>query len=558
MADLFGDLQPDTSRGPDLLAAAWTSTSLAIIMVALRIYTRITHKNIGWDDYMILIALALCIFGSVMVTLAVQNGFGRHLYYLPLSELPTALKWSILAEMSAYFATYFIKLSVCFFVFRMISGAQEGKMFVRILYGLMIVVTIALIASVVTLAIECIPFSDIWNLTGPNRRCLPVWVQPLMVKIYGAIGAATDIACVACPVFVVRKLQMRRRIKVSISFLVGLGLFTAGCSIAKSITADLSTLDSTWDLVPAAEWQLLEQNLGTVVACAPALRQLFNRRRTESRPSKNSGNKRSYTIGSGPKKLGGSSGKTTNVTEGTITSDGDTLIPLMDLEAGQPGKAAAETAHSKHDSYDSGGSHKDQNEPWGLPNPARSPTNNRGDVDAIGPAPRQLGNNVMYNKVSPTARSSEERSSEEYIGELGVGVPSPSDYISPWHGPSSAASPDPSLLLSTQARNLERLPVQLPAAAQRYTAYQDSSTHPINTVQSSKQRDGALSIASETTGATTAGLDDIPSFAGSRAQLTASFAGSRTLSRSPGGNVDKPLPPLPLHSRANQYQQHWL
>ena len=175
-----------------------------------------------------------------MVTLAVQSGFGRHLYYLPLNELPTALKWSILAEMSAYFATYFIKLSVCFFVFRMISGAQEGKMFIRILYGLMIVVTIALLASVITLAIECIPFSDIWNLTGPNRRCLPVWVQPLMVKIYGgqslhrlieltantvsAIGAATDIACVACPVFVVRKLQMRRRIKVSISFLVGLGL----------------------------------------------------------------------------------------------------------------------------------------------------------------------------------------------------------------------------------------------------------------------------------------------------------------------------------------------
>ena len=291
------------------------------------------------------------------------------------------------------------------------------------------------------------------------------------------------------------------------------------------------------------------------------MRQLFNRRKSESHPSKSSGNKKSYTIGSGPKKLGGSSGKTTNVTEGTITSDGDTLIPLMDLEAGEPGKASAASAasaHSKHDSYNSRGSHKDQNEPWGLPNPARSPTNNRGDVDAFEPAPQQSGNNAMYNKVSPTARSSEERSSEEYIGELGVGVPSPSDYISPWEGPSSAASPDPGLLLNTQTRNVERSPVQLTAAAQRYTPYQDSSTHPINTVQSSEQRDGALSIASETTGATTAGLNDIPSFAGSRAQLTASFAGSRTPSRTTVANVDKPLPPLPLHSRANQYQQHWL
>ena len=301
----------------------------------------------------------------------------------------------------------------------------------------------------------------------------------------------------------------------------------------------------------------LEQNLGTVVACAPALRQLFNRRKAESRPSKVSGNKKSYTFGSGPKKLGGSSGKTTNVTEGTITSDGDTLIPLMDLEAGQPGKAAAESAHSKHDSYESGGSRKDQSEPWGLPNPARSPTNIRGDVDAIEPAPQQQVDEIMYNKVSPTARSSEERSSEEYIGELGVGVPSPDDYISPWRGPSFAATPDPSLLLSAQAPNVDQLPAQVPAAAQRYTTYPNSSARPMNTTQSPEQRDGALSIASETTGAATAALDDTSSFAGSRAQLTASFAGSRTLSRSPGRNVDKPLPPLPLHSRANQYQQQW-
>jgi hypothetical protein len=39
-----------------------------------------------------------------------------------------------------------------------------------------------------------------------------------------AIGAITDIACVAAPAFVVRKLQMALRIKITIIFLVGLGL----------------------------------------------------------------------------------------------------------------------------------------------------------------------------------------------------------------------------------------------------------------------------------------------------------------------------------------------
>lgn len=120
-----------------------------------------------------------------MITMAVQNGFGKHLSYIPLTQIPQALKWSILAEMSAYFATFFIKVSVCFFVFRLIRGSQEVKGITRILYALMAFMTIVCFVCVMTLAFECIPFSDIWNLFGPNRRCLPDYVQPLMVKIYG-------------------------------------------------------------------------------------------------------------------------------------------------------------------------------------------------------------------------------------------------------------------------------------------------------------------------------------------------------------------------------------
>ena len=246
------------------------------------------------------------------------------------------------------------------------------------------------------------------------------------------------------------------------------------------------------------------------------------------------------------------------MTEGTITSDGDTLIPLMDLEAGQPGKPAVGSTHSKHDSSSSGGSHKGQHGPWGLSSPERSHARDRGDVDAIEPAPKQTENTAKYNVIAPTARSSDERSSEEYIGELGVGVPSPSDYISPWEGPSFAASADPNLHLGVQSRRVDQPVAQLSPAAQQSLSAASASVRPTNIRQLSEQKDGAISITSEGTRATTAGLDDTSSFAGSRAQLTASFAGSRAQSRSQSGDVNKPLPPLPLHSRVNQYQQRWL
>jgi hypothetical protein len=125
-----------------------------------------------------------------MVTLAVQHGFGRHLTILLLEDpddISMALKWAILAELSAYFTTYFIKLSVCFFILRLLAGSQERKRITWILWGLIALMTLVCIGSIVTLAIECTPFYGIWDFTAPNRQCIPYWVQPLMVKIYGGL-----------------------------------------------------------------------------------------------------------------------------------------------------------------------------------------------------------------------------------------------------------------------------------------------------------------------------------------------------------------------------------
>lgn len=53
-----GPLPPDISRGSDLLIVRWLTMSIALLFVSLRFYIRgILRKNIGWDDYMILLAI---------------------------------------------------------------------------------------------------------------------------------------------------------------------------------------------------------------------------------------------------------------------------------------------------------------------------------------------------------------------------------------------------------------------------------------------------------------------------------------------------------------------
>ena len=53
-----GPLPPDTSRGHYLVIVCWVTLSLALLLTSLRFYIRgIVRKNLGWDDYLILLSI---------------------------------------------------------------------------------------------------------------------------------------------------------------------------------------------------------------------------------------------------------------------------------------------------------------------------------------------------------------------------------------------------------------------------------------------------------------------------------------------------------------------
>ncbi len=51
-------LPPNTSNAPALLIILWITLGPALVLVCLRMYTKIhIHHQIHWDDYMICVAL---------------------------------------------------------------------------------------------------------------------------------------------------------------------------------------------------------------------------------------------------------------------------------------------------------------------------------------------------------------------------------------------------------------------------------------------------------------------------------------------------------------------
>lgn len=53
-----GPFPPDISRASELLVVRWLTLSIAVLLVSLRFYIRgIIRKNLGWDDFTILLAI---------------------------------------------------------------------------------------------------------------------------------------------------------------------------------------------------------------------------------------------------------------------------------------------------------------------------------------------------------------------------------------------------------------------------------------------------------------------------------------------------------------------
>ena len=77
MAAATGSLPPHQNFGPACLGITWTTLALAVIAVILRAYSRLSSKSWGLNDYAIVMALALAIFGDIIATLQVNVGWGQ-------------------------------------------------------------------------------------------------------------------------------------------------------------------------------------------------------------------------------------------------------------------------------------------------------------------------------------------------------------------------------------------------------------------------------------------------------------------------------------------------
>ena len=183
------------------------------------------------------------------------------------------LEFSAVSEALNVIGIGIVKISVCLTLLRIIDRAR--KKISQFLWVLLAFVAVTHFVLALVFFLHCRPLPALWN-PQIHGHCMSTHSTVIAGYAGFAVDIITDLICAGIPLFVIHRLKMNFRAKVVLCILMGLGVFTAGCAVAKAVTLrGVFADDYTWGFTKPATWAAVEQFVGIIIASVPALRPLF-------------------------------------------------------------------------------------------------------------------------------------------------------------------------------------------------------------------------------------------------------------------------------------------
>lgn len=207
-----------------------------------------------------------------------------------------------------------IKISIALTLLRIQGNHRAWRIFLYTVIGVQAIYGIG--NTIFDLAIACQPLAAAWDLTIPGGRCVPTHVMRGVSNLGSSINITTDVLLSLAPATFLRKLNRPLRERVFVCVLMGMGLFASGSSIVKTVIikdwGEFSPEIDFWAMgVSISTWTALEQLLGVLAACVPAMKGIFQRclgavgvSLTESRSQQRSGYYARQRSGAGGASIG--------------------------------------------------------------------------------------------------------------------------------------------------------------------------------------------------------------------------------------------------------------
>ncbi|KAB8301994.1 hypothetical protein EYC80_005447 [Monilinia laxa] len=246
---------------------------VSTITLALRCFVRLTREAFGIDDWMILLGWAMFAVNVCMSSMAAVHGLGVHNMSMTVTEMAPAIKYFTIFQLFTLTGTLPVKASICLSLFRITPNPIYKRILCAIMTGSIVTVLIGDIVVIVT----CRPMNFTWDKTIPDGKCSSINAILVLSYCFSAMNIITDWSTAILPAVIVWDLKLPPRLKIAISFLLGMGFFASIATIVrlKYFPEYAKAVDYLYGVAPIVWWSTVEIGLGIIAACLSTLRPLF-------------------------------------------------------------------------------------------------------------------------------------------------------------------------------------------------------------------------------------------------------------------------------------------
>ncbi|KAL3496302.1 hypothetical protein BJX62DRAFT_193864 [Aspergillus germanicus] len=267
---------PLEDRALAIFVVSAVMVGLSIITVAMRCFVRLyIVRAFGWDDGLMVIALALFIVLAILCMIGPLAGIGHKMSeFDTLTSLRDALLVWWLGQMLYLWASAVAKIAIALALLRL-----AVKRVYRIMLWTIIAIVIAIgLVFWLVLLFDCQPISYFWERVTlvAHGKCLSTDVLLIIAYLYSGFTIVCDFALGILPACLIWGLQMTQRTKAALVGILSLGAIASVAVVIRlpylKNYADVDFLFSTYQI---AIWSIMETGLAIIAGSLITLRPLF-------------------------------------------------------------------------------------------------------------------------------------------------------------------------------------------------------------------------------------------------------------------------------------------
>ncbi|KAH7304594.1 hypothetical protein B0I35DRAFT_338764, partial [Stachybotrys elegans] len=249
------------------------SAVLCTTLTALRTGVRFHYHNLDIDDHIAHVGL---VFWLVCLGLAIPlclNGLGARSTHYTDDMAAQTRKYFFLFQDIYVWANIPVKVSICLSIHRVV------KHYTWISWTLYVIIFIIVSSSVVTniwLLTFCRPVAFMWDSSIPGGTCRSAESMLAIANAWSYINIVIDWVVALLPVFLLWKMNMPWKQKVTVSGVLSLGIFASTATIVRLVylPAFTATEDYLYGLGQIILWTILELTMAIIAVSLMALRPL--------------------------------------------------------------------------------------------------------------------------------------------------------------------------------------------------------------------------------------------------------------------------------------------